>query len=287
VLTECVINISEGRDVDVIRGIADQAGATLLDVHTDPEHHRSVLTLGGETDSIAEAARAVITTAVKRINLGDHQGVHPRMGAVDVVPFVPLGPTGRIDTAIDARNRLAAWAGSELELPCFLYGPERSLPEVRREAFRTLDPDTGPSTPHPTAGATAMGARPLLVAYNIWITVSEGSEIDSAAAVGLARGIASSIRSPMVRSLGLAVGSGAQVSCNLIEPHSASVVTLFDTVSHLVNEAGGHVDRAELVGLVSRELLTGVPPHRWAELDLSEERTIEARLASVGVLVGW
>lgn len=286
-LTECVINISEGRDVDVIRDIADQAEATLLDVHTDPEHHRSVLTLGGQTDSIEEAARSVMSTAVRRIDLGDHQGVHPRMGVVDVVPFVPLGPTGRIDTAIDARNRLAAWAGSDLELPCFLYGPERSLPDVRREAFRTLDPDTGPSTPHPTAGATAVGARPLLVAYNIWITVSEGSEFDTAGAVGLARGIASSIRSPSVRSLGLAVGSGAQVSCNLIEPHATDVATLFDTVSHLVDEAGGDVERAELVGLVPRELLTGVPSHRWAELDLSEEKTIEGRLASVGVPVGW
>jgi glutamate formiminotransferase len=287
VLTECVINISEGRDMAVIRDIADQAGATLLDVHTDPEHHRSVLTLGGETDGVEEAARSMISTAVTRINLGDHQGVHPRMGVVDVVPFVPLGPTGRIDTAIDARNRLAAWAGSDLGLPCFLYGPERSLPDVRREAFRTLDPDTGPSTPHPTAGATAVGARPLLVAYNIWITVSEGSEFDTAAAVGLARGIASSIRSPTVRSLGLAVGSGAQVSCNLIEPHSTGLATLFDTVAHLVNEAGGHVERAELVGLVPRELLASVPTHRWAELDLSEERTIEARLESVGVPVGW
>jgi glutamate formiminotransferase len=287
VLTECVINISEGRDVDLIRDIADQAEATLLDVHTDPEHHRSVLTLGGQTDSIEEAARSVMSTAVRRIDLGDHQGVHPRMGVVDVVPFVPLGPTGRIDTAIDARNRLAAWAGSNLELPCFLYGPERSLPDVRREAFRTLDPDTGPSTPHPTAGATAVGARPLLVAYNIWITVSEGSEFDTAGAVGLARGIASSIRSPSVRSLGLAVGSGAQVSCNLIEPHATDVATLFDTVSHLVDEAGGDVERAELVGLVPRELLTGVPSHRWAELDLSEEKTIEGRLASVGVPVGW
>ena len=286
-LTECVINISEGRDVDVIRDIADQAEATLLDVHTDPEHHRSVLTLGGQTDSIEEAARSVISAAVRRIDLGDHQGVHPRMGVVDVVPFVPLGPTGRIDTAIDARNRLAAWAGSDLELPCFLYGPERSLPDVRREAFRTLDPDTGPSTPHPTAGATAVGARPLLVAYNIWITVSEGSEFDTAGAVGLARGIASSIRSPSVRSLGLAVGSGAQVSCNLIELHATDVATLFDTVSHLVDEAGGDVERAELVGLVPRELLTGVPSHRWAELDLSEEKTIEGRLASVGVPVGW
>jgi glutamate formiminotransferase / 5-formyltetrahydrofolate cyclo-ligase len=287
VLTECVVNISEGRDVDLIREIADQAGTTLLDVHSDPEHHRTVLTLGGEADHLEAAVRSVAESAVQRIDLRAHDGAHPRFGAVDVVPFVPLGPAGRLDAAVEARNRFAAWAGVTLELPCFLYGPERSLPEVRREAFQTLDPDTGPSIPHPTAGATAVGARPLLVAYNIWITVSEGSETDPAAALGLARGIASSIRSPALRSLGLAVGTGAQVSCNLIDPHSVSLAVLFDTVSHLAEEAGGRVERAELVGLVPAELLSSVPSYRWAELDLSQDRTIEARLESVGVAVGW
>lgn len=286
-LTECVVNISEGRDVDLIREIADRADTTLLDIHSDPGHHRSVLTLGGESDPVEAAVRSVAETAVKRIDLRDHDGVHPRFGAVDVVPFVPLGPDGQIATAIEARNRFAAWAGSALGVPCFLYGPERSLPEVRREAFRTLDPATGPSTPHPTAGASAVGARPLLVAYNIWIAVHEGSDADAAAAVGLARGIASSIRSPALRSLGLAVGTGAQVSCNLIDPHSVSLAVLFDTVTHLAEEAGGVVERAELVGLVPGELLTSVPSYRWAELDLSQDRTIEARLESVGVAVGW
>ena len=286
-LTECVVNISEGRDVDLIREIADRAGTTLLDTHSDPEHHRTVLTLGGEADQLEAAVRSVAETAVQRIDLRAHDGAHPRFGAVDVVPFVPLGPAGRLDTAVEARNRFAAWAGATLELPCFLYGTDRSLPEVRREAFRTLDPDTGPSIPHPTAGATAVGARPVLVAYNIWITVSEGTEPDAAAALGLARGIASSIRSPALRSLGLAVGTGAQVSCNLIDPHSVSLAVLFDTVAHLAGEAGGTVERAELVGLVPAELLSSVPSYRWAELDLSQDRTIEARLESVGVAVGW
>ncbi len=286
-LTECVVNISEGRDADLIREIGDRADTTLLDIHSDPDHHRSVLTLGGEADHLEAAVRSVTETAVKRIDLGDHDGVHPRLGAVDVVPFVPLGPDGKLDTAVEARNRFAAWAGSALELPCFLYGPARSLPEVRREAFRTLDPDTGPATPHPTAGASAVGARPLLVAYNIWIAVHEGPDTDAAAAVGLARGIASSIRSPTLRSLGLATGTGAQVSCNLIDPHSVSLAVLFDTVAHLAREAGGEVERAELVGLVPGELLTSVPSSRWTELDLSQDRTIEARLESVGVAVGW
>jgi len=289
VLIECVANISEGRDVDLIGELADRAGSTLLDIHSDPEHHRSVLTLGGEADPVEMAVRSVAETAVERIDLRNHEGVHPRLGAVDVVPFVPLGPTAHLDVAIDARNRFAAWAGADLQLPCFLYGPERSLPEVRREAFLTLDPDAGPPTPHPTAGATAVGARPVLVANNIWITVTEGSESDAPAAVALAlaRAIASSIRSPTLRSLGLAVGTGAQVSCNLIDPHAGSLAVLYDAVAHLTAEAGGTVERAELVGLVPGKLLAGIPDHRWAELDLSEDRTIESRLESVGVAVSW
>jgi glutamate formiminotransferase len=286
-LIECVANLSEGRDVDLIGELADRAGPTLLDIHSDPEHHRSVLTLGGEAEPVEAAVRSVAALAVERIDLRHHQGVHPRLGAVDVVPFVPLGPTGRLDAAVEARNRFAAWAGADLQLPCFLYGPERSLPEVRREAFLTLDPDTGPPALHLTAGAAAVGARALLVAYNIWITVTEGSETDAPAAVALARAIASSIRTPALRSLGLAVGTGAQVSCNLIDPHANSLAVLYDAVAHLAGEAGGTVERAELVGLVPGELLAGIPDRRWAELDLGEDRTIESRLESVGVAVSW
>lgn len=286
-LIECVVNISEGRDVELIGELADRADTTLLDIHTDPEHHRSVLTLGGEADPVEAAVRSVAEMAVDRIDIRNHEGVHPRLGAVDVVPFVPLGPAGQIETALGARDRFAAWAGAHLQVPCFLYGPERSLPEVRREAFLTLVPDTGPPAPHPTAGATAVGARPVLVAYNIWITVTEGSETDTPAAVVLARSIASAVRTPTLRSLGLAVGTGAQVSCNLIDPHAGSLAVLYDAVAHLAAEAGGTVERAELVGLVPGELLAGIPPHRWAELDLSEDRTIESRLESVGVAVGW
>lgn len=281
-LTECVINVSEGRNTDVIGMLAEQAGATLLDLHSDHDHNRSVLSLGGELADIEEAARLVVVAAVEHIDLRGHTGVHPRMGAADVVPFIPLGPDGNMDSAIDARNRLAAWIGSNLEVPCFLYGPERSLPEVRREAFLTLDPDTGPPAPHATAGATAVGARPLLVAYNISISVSEGSDIDAEAALSMARAIASSVRSPAVRSLGLAIGSAAQVSCNLVDPDSTSVVELYDAIAHLVEAAGGVVEGAELVGLIPEELLAHIPPRRWAELDLSEERTIESRLSSVG-----
>jgi glutamate formiminotransferase len=171
--------------------------------------------------------------------------------------------------AVDARDRFVAWAGTELELPCFVYGPERTLPELRRRAVRELAPTSGPSLPHPTAGATAVGARAPLVAYNLWLSDSDPR---------LARALATELRSPAVRALGLEVGGHAQVSCNLIDPLDVGPAAVFDAVAR---RAG--VDRAELVGLVPGDVLAGVPAHRWSELDLDPERTIEARLEAAGI----
>lgn len=279
-LVECVVNISEGRDLATVRAIAAEAGGTLLDVHSDADHHRSVLTLGGDVADVEQAARAVVGAAVAAIDLAGHQGVHPRLGAADVVPFVPLDPDDGLDTALSLRARFAAWAGATLAVPCFLYGPERPLPEVRREAFRTLTPDTGPPSPHPTAGATAVGARPPLVAYNIWISMQEGGTADTGGAVELARSVAAAIRSPAVLSLGLPMEAGAQVSCNLVDPLATDLAALVDAVDHLVDEAGGRVDRLELVGLLPAAMLRTVPPRRWSELSVSEGQTVEARLAA-------
>ena len=216
VMLECVVNVSEGRDRAVVAAIARAGSDALLDVHSDPDHHRSVLTLAGPGPDLEEAVRAVARATVQRIDLRRHDGVHPRLGALDVVPFVPLGPDGSpggpgidLGPALEARDRFAAWAGAELALPCFLYGPERTLPEVRREAFGRLAPDTGPPGPHPGAGACAVGARPVLVAYNVWLTTPD---------LAVARAVASAIRGPAVRALGLAVGGATQVSCNLIDP---------------------------------------------------------------------
>lgn len=284
-LIESIINISEGRDRAVVEAIANGAGKTLLDIHSDPDHHRSVLTLGGDEEAVEEASRAVISEAVTRLDLRDHHGAHPRFGVVDVVPFAPLD-RGSPDGVLAVRDRVSRWEGTTLGVPCFRYGPERPLPEVRREAFRTLEPDDGPAGPHLTAGATAVGARPLLVAYNVWISVSEDGVDDAEAALSMAKEVAATIRSDSVRSLGLPVGPGAQVSCNLVELESMGVGPLFDSIAHLVSVAGGDVIRAELVGLVPAAALRDVPSHRWAELDLSEERTIESRLEAGGVPVG-
>ena len=264
---ECVINVSEGARVDLVDAIAAGAGSALLDVHSDAHHNRSVLTLAGP-DAEA-AARAVTRAAVERLDLRTHVGVHPRIGVVDVVPFVPL--TGSdMAHAVAARDRFAAWAGDELRVPCFVYGDERSLPEVRRGAFTTIPPDTGPRIAHPTAGAIAVGARPVLVAYNVWLAANSG--------VDVARAVAAAVRGPAVRALGLDVGGRAQVSCNLIDPAAVGPGALVDAVASRAGVAG-----TELVGLVPASVLAAEPAARWRELDLDPSRTIEARLERAGL----
>jgi glutamate formiminotransferase len=267
-MLECVVNVSEGRDLQLINELGAAAGAALLDVHSDPHHNRSVLTIIGE-----EPARTVVAAAVRKIDLRLHTGVHPRLGAADVVPFAPLA-TDQLDDAIVARARTARWLGSELGVPCFLYGPERTLPEVRRQAFVSLRPDSGPPAPHPTAGASAVGARPLLVAYNVWLD----------AELEVARRVASEVRGPTLRALGLQVGDRVQVSMNLLDPAVMGPDDSFDRVAAAARSAGADVAGAELVGLLPASVLATIPEHRWAELDLAPERTIEARLERAGLV---
>lgn len=291
-LAECVINVSEGRDRSVIRALAAAAGVHLLDLHTDGEHHRSVLTLGGPLDTVEAAARSVAREAVSAIDLTTHSGVHPRLGVVDVVPFVPLAAVvaegDAWAEAVSARDRFAAWAGTELGLPCFLYGPERTLPDIRRHAFASLSPDTGPGGPHPTAGACAVGVRLPLVAYNVWIAGPDHpGRVDGApTALSVVRSLAAGLRSPSVRSLGLPLSAGAQVSCNLLEPSTVDIAELYDSVAAGARARGCSVVRAELVGLLPEITLRATPRRRWPELDLAENRTIEFRMAECGWAVG-
>ena len=272
-MLECVVNISEGQDEGLVWAIASAAGNDLLDVHLDPDHHRSVLTLVGEA-----APRAVASEAVTHLDLGDHAGAHPRIGVVDVVPFVPLGDATPTE-AVAARDAFATWAAGELGLPAYRYGPgsgadvpagwhhvldDRSLPEVRRAAAAGVGPDVAGPSPHPTAGAVAVGARPVLVAYNVWLRDPD---------LSVARAIATDLRSPHVRTLGLQVGRDVQVSMNLVAPDVVGPTEVMDAVA-----ARAAVARCELVGLVPRAVLDAAPTARWDELDLGEDRTIEARL---------
>ena len=281
-LLECVVNVSEGRDEEVLSRLALAAGSALLDVHRDPDHHRSVFTLAGPADVVAEAARALATATVARLDLRDHAGAHPRLGVLDVVPFVPYAPGGPapedLAEAVAQRDRFAQWLGEELGVPSFLYGPlpggrNRTLPDIRRHAFGAspdgLTPDRGPAQADPRHGATAVGARRVLVAYNVWVS-----------SVAVARRVAPLVRGPEVRALGLAVGSRAQVSCNLADPDRYGPERLYDVVASLVAEAGGTVEGGELVGLIPEAVLAAVASDRRAELGLSEGATVESRLSA-------
>ncbi len=263
------MNVSEGRDLDRVGRIAAAAGPALLDLHSDPDHNRSVLTLVGEA-----AAQAVAEAAVVELDLRTHEGAHPRLGVVDVVPFVALDGSTIAD-ALAARDRFATWFADAHGVPCFCYGPERSLPEVRREAFRSLRPDTGPPEPHRTAGATAVGQRPVLVAYNVWLADADLATV---------RRVAAAVRGTGIRALGLAVGTRYQVSMNLIAPHEVGPADAYDRVQAALATTGATatLTGAELVGLLPERVLRAVPEHRWADLDLAPERTIEARLAARG-----
>jgi glutamate formiminotransferase len=261
-MLECVMNVSEGRDAGVLAALRAAAGRDCLDVHADPFHHRAVFTLVG-----ADAPRALAAEAIARIDLRQHSGVHPRIGVVDVVPFVALEGSTETD-ALAARDAFGDWAAGTLGVPGFAYGPERSLPDVRRRAFTNLKPTWGPPAPHPTAGAACVGVRPLLVAYNVWLVDAD---------LALARQVAAAVRGPDLRTLGLQVGDRVQVSMNLVAPERLGPAAVVDLVAGHEEVAG-----TELVGLIPEAVLMATDPARWAELDLAAERTIEARLALRG-----
>lgn len=273
-LLECVVNLSEGCDLAALAALSAAAGRCLLDRHSDCAHHRSVFTLAGGESAVLNAVRELVRVAVKLLDLRGHIGAHPRFGVVDVVPWVALegwplkdaqGPGA--ERALKARDAFALWAARDLGLPAFLYGPGRSLPEVRREAWRTVLPDFGPREPHPTAGSVAVGARGLMVAYNLWLEEPD---------LAKARAVAAALRSAEVRALAFALGERVQVSCNLVQPLVVGPAQVWDAVASIAPVA-----TAELVGLVPHAVLAATPRWRWEELDLAVERTIEERLENI------
>jgi glutamate formiminotransferase len=265
---ESVVNISEGRDRAVIATIAASAADHVLDVHSDSFHHRSVITLAGP--DVVDAAIAVAQSAIAHLDLIEHEGVHPRLGVVDVIPFTSLESalelqppsTAEWSQMIDARDEVARVLGLS-GIPCFVYGQERTLPEIRRRAWNGLDPDTGPSSPHPTAGAACVGARPVLIAYNLLV---DGD-------LGTGREVATKLRSTSVRALALDLGGRTQLSFNLVDPLATGPGDVFDAVAAQIR-----IEQAELVGLVPARVLEGLGEHRLDELGLSEDATIESRL---------
>jgi len=268
-LVECVPNFSEGRDEAVIAALREAivsvpgGGVHLLDVQTDASHNRSVFTFVAPPAAAVDAAFAAMRVATQRIDLTKHSGEHPRMGATDVVPFVPVEGTTMEDCVALAR-RLGERVGKELEIPVFLYAraatrPERILlPEVRKGEFegmrdRTLDPDFGPNRVHPTAGATAIGARPFLVAFNVYLNTQE---------IALAKEIAKQIRTssgglPGVQASGFIVDGLAQVSMNLLDIDVTSPAVVFNAIKVRAERHGVAVQMSEIVGLIPERALIG------------------------------
>jgi len=263
--------------------IADACGASLLDVYRDADHQRSVYTLAGPgpRDCIG-AAQALARAVTEHLDLRAHDGVHPRLGALDVVPFVALdhGP-GEMAVAADAARDFADWVAAELGLPVFLYDQAdpaaRSLPDARRDAFVRRAPDRGPASTDPRLGAVAVGARLPLVAVNCWIDTTD---------VAVARAIAAAVRErdgglPGVRALGFALErvDATQVSMNLVDLAATGLEPACTEVRRRAEAAGVRVTQVELVGLVPAAELARCRQQflDWARL--GPDVTIESRLA--------
>jgi glutamate formiminotransferase len=277
---EAVVNVSEGRDRRRIDAIGAAAGTVLLDVHTDPDHHRSVFTLAAREAAATEAAtRRLTDVALEDLDLRDHAGVHPRLGVVDVVPFVALAPTPP-DVAVAAAHAFGAWLTRTHGVPVFFYGAAaadaRTLPTVRRDAFTpALAPDHGPAHADPRSGATAVGARPPLVAINVELATD-----DRAIAQRIARETRERDGGLLgVRALGLALPTRGtvQVSMNLVDLAATGVERACTEVRDRARVWEVPVVRVELVGLLpAAELARCSDAFRaWSGLD--EQATIEAR----------
>src|SRR5919112_3023743 len=270
-LIECVPNFSEGRRTEVVAEIRDAIaavqGVAVLDVSSDVSHNRTVITFVAPADVVADAAFAGIRVARERIDLRQHSGEHPRIGAADVVPFVPLeGAT--MDDCVALARALGQRVGDELQIPVYLYEraatrPEReNLADVRRGEFEGLreelgrsaarDPDFGPRQIHATAGAVAIGARPFLVAYNVYLGPATNLQVAKDVAKAL-RGSSGGLR--YVKALGLEVDGQAQVSMNLVDIEKTPLYRAFDMVKVEAEALGVSPTWSEIVGLVPERAL--------------------------------
>jgi glutamate formiminotransferase / formiminotetrahydrofolate cyclodeaminase len=306
-LIECVPNFSEGRRpavVDAIRAaIASVESVHLLDVSSDASHNRSVITFVVGAEHAAEAAFAGIAKARELIDLTTHQGEHPRVGATDVVPFIPLeGAT--MEDCIAIARKLGDRVGRELEIPVYLYEraatrPDReNLADVRRGEFEGLrtelgtnparDPDFGPKRIHPTAGAVVIGARPFLVAYNVYLGPATNLHVAKDVAKAL-RGSSGGLR--YVKGLGLEVDGQAQVSMNLVDIEKTPLYRAFDMVKMEAEAQGVSPTWSEIVGLVpERALFETAARHiqlRNFTPDLVLERKVRAAISGGESLSGF
>ncbi len=289
-LVETVPNFSEGRRIEVVDKLAAAVervpGAYLLDRTSDASHNRSVLTLAGEPAAILEALERAVAVAVAEIDMEHHSGEHPRIGAVDVVPFVPLEGATLAD-CVELARTFGAQMAEQFGLPVYLYGeaatsPSRQrLADVRRGQYEGLktqigeagrEPDFGPAVLHPTAGAMAVGARPFLIAYNINL---ESRDLE------LAKRIARRIREssgglPRVQANGFWIEEldRAQVSMNLLDFRTTPIWQAWETVRAEAAEDGVHLAESELIGLAPIAALLDVADHAGVSEHLPQEERL-------------
>lgn len=294
-MIECVPNVSEGRRLEVVEAIAQAlrstAGIALLDYSADPSHNRSVFTFAGDAAALKTAVLGLYTTALPAIDLRTHRGEHPRLGAVDVVPFVPLdGST--LDDCITLARSIGGSIADRFAIPVYLYEAAALTPErrrleiVRRGGFEGLaarmaaggwDPDFGPRQPHPTAGASIVGARLPLIAFNVNLATNR---------IEVARAIAAAVREsngglPFVKALGLYLADRdlAQVSMNLTNFQSTSMRAAFDRVAREAARLGVDVLESELIGLVPAAAAADLNPREIKLARFSSEQVLEHQLA--------
>jgi glutamate formiminotransferase len=291
-LVESVPNFSEGRRLEVVEHLAAAVesvpGAHLLDRTSDASHNRSVLTIAGEVDAVSEAVERAVAVAVNEIDMETHSGEHPRIGAVDVIPFVPLAGT-TIDDCIELARTFGRRIAERFDLPVYLYAraatrAERvKLSDVRRGQYEGLkreianpgrEPDFGPSQMHPSAGAVAVGARPFLIAWNINLSTS-----DRDLAVRIARRIRESGGGlPAVQANGFLIEElrRAQVSMNLLDFSVTPMWLVWDTVRDVAADDGIELAESELIGLAPLAAFLDVADHAGAPADAPVEKRLAA-----------
>ena len=294
-LVECVPNFSEGRRQDVIRAIADTIrstpGVTLLDVESNQDHNRSVMSFVGEPGAVKDAALAAAAKAIDLIDLNKHKGEHPRMGAVDVVPFVPLSGSTMEDCVALARD-YGRELGARFHVPVFLYeeaatrSERKNLADVRAGEFEGLrekigkdpskKPDFGPEMIHPTAGATAVGAREILIAYNVDLGTAD---------IGIAKKIAHELRAKdggleHVKALGFELKQRrlVQVSMNMTNYHKSQLFKAFELVKLFADRYAVPVVGSEIVGLAPMDALVDSAEFYLRLENFSRDQILEKRL---------
>jgi len=293
-IVQSVINFSEGRDEKVIEKIVEQVrsipGAKLLDYSYDYDHNRSVVTFIGSPEAVVEAAFNLTSKAAELIDMEKHHGGHPRMGATDVIPFVPISGI-TMDDCVELAQRLGRRIGDELEIPVFLYGEAASSPgrknlaalrkgefEGLKEAIKTpgREPDHGPGEMHPSAGATAVGARKPLVAYNVNLHSDD---------LQVARNIANAVREKKgglknVKAIGLKLEdrNQVQVSMNLVDCESTPIYRVFDLIKAEARRYGVSIAESEIIGLSPQEYLIDAACHYLQLNNFTNQQIIENRV---------